>query len=124
MPKESYDKAVAQFAVVLLHSATTTHLMHLSTKSYAQHKALGNYYEEIVDLVDNYVEAYQGCYDVIESYPQTYHGAVAPVSYLEKLKAYVEAAGKTLPDEPNLQNTYADILDLIDSTLYKLRNLK
>lgn len=127
MAKNEYEKAVAQFAVVLFHSATNTHLMHLQAKgkgSYAKHKALQKYYEGIVDLVDTYVEAYQGCYDLIETYPQTYHGAIDALSYLKKLKDYVTAAEKTLPDEPNLVNTYADILDLLDSTIYKLKYLE
>lgn len=125
MPNEkNYDKAVAQFVVVLFHAGTNTHLMHLQTKSYSQHKALGHFYEAIVDLADKYAEAYQGCYGIIETYPQSYHGAVNPLTYLEKIKDYVVAAEKTLPEEPNLQNSYADILDLLDTTIYKLKNLK
>lgn len=124
MSKQSYDKSVAQFVVVLFHAGTNTHLMHLQTKSYAQHKALQEFYEGIVDLADKYAEAYQGCYGIIENYPQNYHGAVNPISYLEKIKDYVVINEKILPKEPNLQNTYADILDLLDTTIYKLRNLK
>ena len=124
MPKENYEKAVAQFVAVLFHAGTITHFMHLQTKSYAQHKALGHFYEDIVELADKYAEAYQGCYDVIEKYPTDFHMATEPLAYLRKLKAYVEAAGKTLPDEPNLQNTHADILDLVDSTLYMIKTFE
>jgi len=124
MPNENYEKAVAQFVAVLFHAGTITHFMHLQTKSYAQHKALGKFYEGIVDRADKYAEAYQGCYDVILKYPTDFHMATEPLAYLRKLKAYVEAAGKTLPDEPNLQNTYADILDLVDSTLYMIKTFE
>ena len=124
MPKENYEKAVAQFVAVLFHAGTITHFMHLQTKSYAQHKALGHFYEDIVELADKYAEAYQGCYEIIEKYPTDFHMATDPKAYLQKLKAYVEAAAKTLPDEPNLQNTHADILDLIDSTLYMIKTFE
>jgi len=50
----------ATFVSTLLHSATNTHFMHFQTESYAEHKALQMYYEGIVDLVDDFTEAYQG----------------------------------------------------------------
>ena len=45
------------FAATLLHSATNAHFFHWSTNSYSQHKALGSYYSQIQDLVDDLVEA-------------------------------------------------------------------
>lgn len=53
-------KDAAEFVGVLLHSSTAAHFLHLQTASYAAHKALGHYYENIVDLADKYAEAYQG----------------------------------------------------------------
>ena len=46
---------VAMFAVTLLHSATNAHLFHWSTDSFAKHMALGEYYDNIVELTDSYV---------------------------------------------------------------------
>ena len=37
-----------------------THSVHLNTRSYAKHKALQKFYENIIDLADNFAEAYQG----------------------------------------------------------------
>lgn len=39
------ERAAATFIVTMLHSATVAHLMHLQTKSYAAHVALGDYYD-------------------------------------------------------------------------------
>ena len=50
-------KNVAMFAATLLHSSTNTHFFHWSTDSYSKHKALGNFYDEIIELIDDYVEA-------------------------------------------------------------------
>lgn len=115
---------MALFAATLLHSATNTHFFHWSTDSYSKHKALGNYYDEIVDLVDDLVEAYMGCYDQIKSFPSTYHQPKDVVKYMESLKNFVDAARKDLPQETQLQNIIDEIAQLIDSTLYKLRFLK
>lgn len=115
---------MALFAATLLHSATNTHFFHWSTDSYSKHKALGNYYDGIVDLVDDLVEAYMGCYQQIKVFPSTYHQPKEPVKYLESLKNFVDEARKDLPQETQLQNIIDEIAQLIDSTLYKLRFLK
>ena len=115
---------VAMFAATLLHSATNTHFFHWSTNSYSQHKALGNYYDEIVELVDDYVEAYMGCYEQIKTFPSVYHQPKEPLKYLESLKNFVDDARKDLPQETQIQNIIDEIAQLIDSTLYKLRFLK
>jgi DNA-binding ferritin-like protein len=115
---------VALFAATLLHSATNTHFFHWSTNSYSQHKALGKYYDEIVDLTDDLLEAYMGCYEQIKSFPSTYHQPKDAVKYLESLKNFVNDARQDLPQETQIQNIIDEIAQLIDSTLYKLRFLK
>ena len=102
--------------------------MHWSTSSYAAHKALGEYYEAIPDLVDTVVEAYQGCYGLVGRFQARMDnprgkGQEALVSYFEDQKDYVEKTRKRLPDRSELQNEIDAIAALIDSTLYKLRFL-
>jgi DNA-binding ferritin-like protein len=115
---------MAMFAATMLHSATNTHFFHWSTDSYSKHKALGNYYDEIVDLVDDLVEAYMGCYEQLTKFPSVYHQPKEAVKYLESLKNFVDDARKDLPQETQIQNIIDEIAQLIDSTLYKLRFLK
>jgi DNA-binding ferritin-like protein len=114
----------AVFVSTLLHSATNAHFMHLQTDSYAEHVALGEYYDEIVELVDNFAEAYQGKYDKIKTYPDDFHLAKTPQKYLKSLCDFVEEIRKELPKDTPLQNIIDEIAQLIDSTLYKLRFLK
>jgi hypothetical protein len=115
---------VALFAATLLHSATNTHFFHWETNSYSQHKALGKYYDEIVELVDDYVEAYMGCYEQIKSFPNVYHQPKEPLKYLESLKNFVNEANADLPQKQELIYIVAEIQQLIDSTIYKLKYLK
>jgi hypothetical protein len=119
-----YNESAAAFVSVLFHSATVTHFMHLQTKSFAQHMALGEYYDAIVELADKWAEAYQGCYDIITNYPKDFHLATEPVKYLTQIKDFVDDIRKDLPSESQLQNIVDEIADQIDSTLYKLRFLK
>jgi hypothetical protein len=94
-------KNVAMFAATLLHSATNTHFFHWATNSYSQHKALGNYY-----------------------FPSVYHQPKEPLKYLESLKNFVAEANSDLPQKQELINIVAEIQQLIDSTIYKLKYLK
>ena len=41
------------------------HLEHWRTKSYAQHQALGEFYDTIIDQIDELVECYQGNFGLI-----------------------------------------------------------
>lgn len=118
------NENMAMFAATMLHSATNTHFFHWSTDSYSKHKALGSYYSQVQDLVDDLLEAYMGCYEQIKTFPSAYHQPKDPIKYLESLKTFVDDARKDLPQVSQLQNIIDEIAQLIDSTLYKLKNLK
>ena len=52
-----------QLASIFLHSRTQSHEFHLKISgpgSFAIHKALMEYYEGIIPIIDGLVEAYQG----------------------------------------------------------------
>jgi hypothetical protein len=121
----NYEKPVAQFVAVLLHSGTVTHMQHLATKSYAQHVALGEFYTSIIELADTYAEAYSGAYEQIpiSAYSNDFSVTKDPETYLKMIKRYVDAHRKDLPDDTALQNIVDEIVGQIDSTLYKLRFL-
>jgi len=117
-----------QFIGTLFHSRTQAHVAHLQVQSFAAHKALNEYYDAIVDKVDELAEAYQGRYGIIMGYkiPGTKDMAdpKAIVSYFETLSKFVMAKRKKLPQDPCLQALVDEIQLLIDSTLYKLKFLK
>lgn len=115
---------VALFAATMLHSATNTHFFHWSTDSFSKHMALATYYDEIVDLVDAYVEAFMGAYDKITDFPSVYHQPKDPIKYMESLQKFIKEARKDLPEDEQLCNLLDSIADLVDSTTYKLRFLK
>lgn len=115
---------IGAFLETLFHSATNAHILHLQTRSYAQHKALDEYYSSIVDLADNYAEAAQGLYGIIENYPGTYAPpAKDPLTELREVGLSVRNMRKNLPKDTELQNIADEIAALIDTTIYKLRFL-
>lgn len=111
---------------LLLHSRNQVHILHLQTKSYAEHKALNEYYDEIVDLVDGLVESYQGKYDILKGYKsydiQEYKSTESTIKYLKDLCDKVTKLRKCC-DDSYIQNQIDNVCELINSTLYKLRFL-
>ena len=118
------NEEVAEFVSALLHSSTVTHFMHWSTTSYAQHKTLQKYYEGIIELADDFAESYMGRYKRLTKFPSDFHSATEPVEYMEGIQSFVEEARESLPQDTELQNIVDEIADLINTTLYKLKNLE
>ena len=116
----------ADFVGHLFLARDVAHSVHLNTRSYAKHKALGKFYDEIVDLADLFAEAYQGR-----------HGLIGPISlqsakkngniieFLQDSLAEIEENRYKFCDEKEtaIQNIIDEIVALYLSTLYKLRFL-
>lgn len=113
------------FILTLLHAATNAHILHLQSKSYSEHMALGEFYEGLPALVDTLAEAIQGLTGDIIEYPVDYYSpASTGLEELNMLKDYVEENRYSLPSNTEIQNILDEIAAFIDSTLYKLRFLK
>lgn len=100
--------------------------MHLKTDSYAQHKALEEFYTQIIDLADTFAEQFQGKYNELLDIPFLSAKEDDPVKYFEDTLKYVENNRYKVCDKEctSLQNVIDEIEGLIHSTLYKLRRLK
>lgn len=119
------NKDVGQFVLTLLHAATNTHLLHLKSTSYAEHMALGAFYQALPDLVDVVAESIQGVTEELIDYPVDYYPPMDnALDELRSLKDFVKDERELLPQDSEIQNAIDNIADLIDSTIYKLKFLK
>ena len=117
--------AVADFILTILHTVTNTHILHWQSKSYADHIALGEFYDRLSDLVDTLLESMQGKYAVILEYPTTYHGpAATALEELQVFGQYFAEGRQQLPQDSEIQNICDEIAALIDQTTYKLTFLR
>jgi DNA-binding ferritin-like protein len=121
-----------QLASLFFHSRTQAHVFHLGVKgpgAFAAHKALNEYYDEIVDLIDGLVESYQGKYGLIKFQPvnglDTNCDIKNIIAYFEKLCVALEKMrqDKKLQDSW-IQNEIDNVAKLLYSTKYKLVNLQ
>ena len=115
---------MAVFLSTLLNSGTNAHFFHWATDSFSKHMALGEYYDEIIDLTDDLAETYFGVYGQIKSFPNTFHEPKEPVKYLESLQQFIKAARPDLPQDTEIVQLIDNIADLVDKTVYKLKFLK
>ena len=112
----------------LFHSRTQAHIFHLQTDSFAAHMALNGYYDGIVDLIDGLVESYQGKYGILTNYSNfsilEYKDCEEVIMYFQSLNMTVEKLRTIAPQDSYIQNQIDTVIELITSTIYKLKFLK
>ena len=118
----------AELVIRCFHARTDAHIAHLMTRSYAAHKALNEFYDEIIDLADTYAEACQGRYGILPyenvSYRPMKPSYSTPQTIIETLRDWIDKYRKEFGNETELQNIIDEIVGQCDSTLYKLTCLK
>jgi len=116
---------IGKLVMELFHARTTAHVLHLKSRSYAQHVALQGFYDGIIPLVDGLAEAYQGEFGLIETYPPKYSPYSDPLPLMDDLRECVDECAKEIDrTESHLHNILDEIRALIASTAYKLRFLR
>ena len=114
----------------LFESREMAHIYHLQTKgeqgSYAKHMALGSYYEDVLEEIDELIEVHQGQYGIIENYDiidTSNTTKVDVVEYFENLATYLtEDKYKAINEkDTHLHSILDNILCLVYKTLYKLK---
>lgn len=114
-------KSSPSLFTTLLEMRDKAHLHHLKTTSYAKHMALGEFYESLLDLTDNLIEAYQGIYG-IQNFSISNTEISDPISDLTDFYNILENS-KSQFKETWIVNEIDNICTLTAKTLYKLKFL-
>lgn len=108
----------------MLEASAQAKVFHWQTSSFAEHEAMGEFYDGFNDLMDKFIEAYQGCYGRImlgcdmEVKPYTME---APVAFLESFKSYISGGARMMVmGNSALSNILDEINGLVEQTLYRL----
>jgi hypothetical protein len=98
---------------------------HLRTAKYGKHVALNDFYEELPDLVDALIEGYMGATGKkIKGYDNIIQSKnMNTLTYLQELKKICKQGYELLDDNEELEGLLDDIVNLINSTLYKVKEL-
>lgn len=114
---------IEQLIARVFYARNLAHFAHWRTKSFAQHMALGEFYDGVIDAIDALVEAYQGVNGLIGGIP-------APETHndvLDALKAdaaWIEANHEAIcKGNRAVANLLDSVTDKYITTIYKLENL-
>lgn len=127
---ESTD--VVKFFSKVFESREMAHVYHLQVRgeegSHAAHKALEDYYEDILDLLDDTIEVYQGQYGIIDGYDIIDTSDTKTkdfIAYFEEVADYIKHARQCISEEDtHIHSLIDDIVCLVYKTLYKLKFTK
>jgi hypothetical protein len=106
-------------------SRNAAHLAHWKTKSFSQHMALNEFYDDVLDAIDKLVEAHQGAFDLIGDVELAPAKVKDIIAHLEEDMVWInENRGKVTNKLPALDNILQELEGVYLKALYKLRNLK
>lgn len=113
-----------KFSATLLHSITATHMLHLATRSYAHHMALGTLYENLGDLVDEVIEVWQGINQKLISFEgEMFSVPKDENQYVKWLAEFIGDNRSVMGSDSQLQNLIDEIAAEVDRCNYKLNFL-
>lgn len=114
---------IEQLFGTLQQSVVATWRKHLRTAKYAKHIALNEFYEEMPELVDALIEAWMGANGKkIKGYENILQSSnMNTLTYLKELKKIVKQGYELVEDNEELESHLDDIMELINSTLYKVK---
>jgi hypothetical protein len=112
------------FVSYLKDSFEQSVVWHHQTDSYAVHKALGKFYDQIVGLTDGLVESVSGIYERPTKYqidsPMDYKSPEQVVRYFKSCYEMIQKERENIYQESWVQNQVDEIAQLFAETLYLL----
>lgn len=119
------DKLCAELVARCFAARTAAHFAHFTTGSYAEHVALNEFYDAIVDAADSFAECHMGVEGKFKSFPDVPLPKGAPLEWLPELHAWISRNRTACADgSTELANLIDEILSVIDKAFYKLKFLK
>ena len=109
----------------LQSSVVGTWRKHLRTAKYAKHEALDEFYKEMPEKVDALIEAWMGANGKkVKGFDNLLKSSnMNTLKYLGELKKICKDGYELMGDNDELKSLLDDIINLINSTLYKVKEL-
>lgn len=106
-------------------SVVATWRKHLRSAKYGKHMALDEFYKEMPEKVDDLIEAWMGAHSKkVGAFQNTLASSnMNTLKYLNELKRVCKEGYDLLDDNEELEGLMDDIVNLINSTLYKVKEL-
>lgn len=113
----------AEFCASLFQWRNVLHIVHLKSKSLAEHLAVEDAYSGLLSIADEITEMIQGYKGLLEIEVSSARYQ-EPIAFLKEKRNVLIAKQKECSDMPDVQNKLQDLIGLFSRTIYKLENLK
>lgn len=117
----------------LFAARDAAHKLHLKSRSFAKHIALGELYDGLLSKIDELAEVWQGKHGVMDIGPSTDRDFMQladgnqydPVAFIRQLATWVESVKQNFPkEETHILNIWDEIVSIVYRAKYKLENLQ
>ena len=116
---------IQQFLGLLFASRDYAHRAHLNTDSFAEHMALNEFYDGIIDLADSLAETWMGRnLQRVGEIPVINAPKGEPEKVMKRFLEVVQDTRDFVSEDTVLSNIMDEIEALYSSTIYKLKFLK
>lgn len=120
-------KNIEQYFGTLQQSTVEAWRKHLKVSKKSQHETLNDFYEDIVDVVDALIEDYMSIHGKVEDYENLLsEKEIDALEYLETLREFTREGADELFDEDDTElfSDVDNILSVMDTAIYKLKELE
>lgn len=115
---------IEELAARVFQARDAAHRAHWRTGSYAQHMALGDFYDEVIEAVDEIIEVYQGAFGLIGEFSVTTEPVLAISPYLQQEADWIAENRDLIANRNDAVRNLIDGLGAIyRRAIYKLNNL-
>lgn len=116
---------IEQLAARVFQARDVSHRQHWRTGSFAQHMALGDFYDDVIVAIDEIVEVYQGVFGLIGDFDVTTVPVPAIAPYLTAEADWIAASRDEVCNGNDAVRNLIDGLGAIyRRTIYKLNQLQ
>lgn len=113
---------ISELIKKVFEERNASHARHWSTDSFSQHETLGEFYDEVIEILDRFIESYIGTFGKSFKIPNDDEKIAQTIR--ENLVYLNDNRSALSNDVPALENILDELAGLHMRTLFKLENLR
>ena len=116
---------IEQLISRVFYARNLAHWSHWRTKSYSQHKALGHFYDDVIEALDALIEAHQAVHGLVGDIPAPSAKGSEVLPILRSDAEWIEEQHEEICEGNRaIGNLIDSLTGVYLSAIYKLENLK
>ena len=116
---------IQEYLGSLQQTVVTSWRKHLKSSKHSEHVILNDFYDDMLDAVDELTEAYMAHNGKVEGYVNLFKDTkkMSAYDYVKTIHDFTDENRDIVGDESELQSLVDDVLSVCDTAMYKLKEL-